>query len=200
MLEVTVIEEPAAAASSLDPIRARLLAELAEPASATMLADRVGLARQKVNYHLRALEKQGLIELVAERRKGNVTERLMRAKARSYVISPLALAEVQPDPDRAPDRLSARWLLALASRMVGEVGALLRGAAQAGKPIATFAMDGEVRFASPADRAAFAEELAGTVTALIRRYHDRSSPSGRSYRVVVAVHPTLTSKLDRREP
>jgi DNA-binding transcriptional ArsR family regulator len=200
MLDVTVIEEPAAAASSLDPIRSRLLAELAEPASATMLADRVGLARQKVNYHLRALEKQGLIELVTERRKGNVTERLMRATARSYVISPLALAEVQPDPDRAPDRLSARWLLALASRMVGEMGALLRGATQAGKQVATFAMDGEVRFASPADRAAFAEELAGTVTALIGRYHDGSAPSGRSYRVVVAVHPTLTSKLDRREP
>ena len=48
----------------------RLLAELAQPASASnTLAARLGLARQKVNYHLRALELHGLVELVAERRK-----------------------------------------------------------------------------------------------------------------------------------
>src|SRR5713226_6679436 len=122
MLDVAVIEDPAAAEVSLDPVRARLLAELAEPRSATMLAAVVGLTRQKVNYHLRALERHGLVELVEERRKGNVTERVLRATAGSYVISPLALAAVQPDPSRAPDRLSARWLLAVAARLVRDVG------------------------------------------------------------------------------
>src|SRR5260221_14258227 len=133
MFEVAVIEDPAAAEVSLDPVRARLLAELAEPASATMLAARVGLARQKVNYHLRALERHGLIELVEERRKGNVTERMVRATAASYVISPSALAAVQPDPARSPDQLSARWLLAVAARLVRDVGALVTGAARARK-------------------------------------------------------------------
>src|SRR5947208_15886916 len=99
MIEVAAIEDPAAAAVALDPMRSRLLAELAEPGSATMLAARVGLPRQKVNYHLRALEKHGLVELVEERKKGNVTERLMRATASAYVISPGSLASVQPDPD-----------------------------------------------------------------------------------------------------
>src|SRR5882762_11139510 len=106
MLEVAVIDDPAAAEVSLDPVRARLLAELAEPGSATMLAAKVGLPRQKVNYHLRALERHGLVELVEERRKGNVTERMVRATAASYVISPSALSAVSPDPDRVPDRLS----------------------------------------------------------------------------------------------
>src|SRR5262245_48640642 len=124
MFEVAVIEDAATAEVSLDPVRARLLAELAEPASAATLAVRVGLARQKVNYHLRALERHGLIELVEERRKGNVTERVMRATAASYVISPVALAAVQPDPERSPDQLSARWLLALAARLVRDVGTL----------------------------------------------------------------------------
>src|SRR5919198_4872971 len=142
MLDVTVIEDPEAAAVSLDPIRARLLAELAAgPASAAMLSGRVGLPRQKVNYHLKALERHGLVELAGERRKGNVTERMMRATAASYVISPVALAAVQPDPDRAPDRLSARWLLALAARMVREVGVLITRSAQAGKRIATYGLD-----------------------------------------------------------
>jgi DNA-binding transcriptional ArsR family regulator len=194
MFDVAVIEDPAAAEVSLDPTRARLLAELAEPGSATTLANRVGLARQKVNYHLRALERHGLVELVEERRKGNVTERVLRATASSYVISPAALSAVAPDPERAPDRLSARWLLALASRLVRDVGTLLTGAAKARKRVATFALDGEVRFASAADRAAFAAELADAVTALVSKYHTDSAPGGRPHRVVVAVHPTVRRK------
>jgi DNA-binding transcriptional ArsR family regulator len=194
MFEVAVIEDPAAAAVSLDPMRARLLAELAEPGSATMLAARVGLARQKVNYHLRELERHGLVELVEERRKGNVTERLLRATAGSYVISPAALAAVEPDPSRSPDRLSARWLLALAARLVRDVGALVTGAARADQRVATFALDGEVRFASAADRAAFAEELASAVAALVSRYHDETAEGGRAHRIVVAVHPSVRSE------
>jgi DNA-binding transcriptional ArsR family regulator len=117
VIDVAVIEDPAAAEAALDPARARLLAQLAEPRSATMLATAAGLPRQKVNYHLRTLERHGLVELVEERRKGNVTERLVRATAASYVISPAALAAVAPDPARAPDRLSAGWLLALAAQL-----------------------------------------------------------------------------------
>jgi DNA-binding transcriptional ArsR family regulator len=189
--ELSVIDDPAAAGVSLDPIRARLLAELVEPGSASSLAGKVGLARQKVNYHLRTLEQHGLIELVAERRKGNMTERVMQATAASYVISPSALGAVAPDPGRAPDRLSARWLIAVAARTVREVGELLAGATKAGKRLATFAIDGEVRFASAADRAAFAEELAHAVTALVGKYHDDSAPEGRRHRVVVAIHPEV---------
>lgn len=191
MFDIAVIEDPAAAEASLDPMRARLLAELAEPASATMLAARVGLPRQKVNYHLRALEQHGLIELVEERRKGNVTERVMRATAASYVISPAALAAVRPDPARAPDRLSARWLLAVAARLVQDVGALVTGAERAKKRLATFTVDATVRFASASDRSAFAEELAATVASLVGRYHDENAPGGREHRVVIALHPSV---------
>src|SRR5690349_5866312 len=125
MHDVAVIDSPAAAEASLDPVRARLLAELAEPASATVLAGRVGLTRQQANYHLRALEGHGLVELVEERRKGNCTERVLQATAASYVISPAALSAVAPDPARDPDQRSARWLLAVASRLVGELGELI---------------------------------------------------------------------------
>ncbi|HET6356222.1 helix-turn-helix domain-containing protein [Streptomyces sp.] len=192
MLDVTVIEDSAAAAVSLDPMRSRLLAELAAgPASAAMLAARVGLPRQKVNYHLKALERHGLVELAGERRKGNVTERLMRATAASYVISPLALAAVQPDPGRFRDQLSARWMLAVAARLVRDVGTLITGAAKARKRLATYALDGEVRFASAADRAAFVEELTQGIGALIAKYHDQDAPGGREHRIVVALHPTV---------
>jgi DNA-binding transcriptional ArsR family regulator len=196
MIDVAVIEDPAAAVASLDPIRTRLLSELVEPASATAVAARVGLPRQKVNYHLRTLEQHGLVELVEERRKGNMVERVLQATALSYVISPAALATLQPDPSRT-DRLSARWLIALGSRVVREVGQLLAGAAQAKQRLATFGMDGEVRFASAADRAAFAEELATVVTRLIGKYHDEHAKGGREHRVIVAVHPSLKPEQDR---
>jgi DNA-binding transcriptional ArsR family regulator len=191
MLDVAVIEDPAAAEVSLDPVRARLLAELAEPSSATRLGERVGLPRQKVNYHLKALERHGLVELVEERRKGNCTERIMQATAASYVISPAALAAVAPDPGRSPDQLSARWLLAVAGRLVRDVGELIGAAAQARQRVATFAVDGEVRFASAADRAAFAEELTGAITSLVARYHHEGAECGRDHRVVVAIHPSV---------
>ncbi len=133
MLDIQVIEDPAAAAVALDPMRSRLLAELAEPASAATLAARVGLPRQKVNYHLRTLEAQGLVELAEERRRGGITERVLRATAATYVISPAALGESAVDPERAADRFSAGYLVALAGRVVAEVGGLSRRAEAAGR-------------------------------------------------------------------
>lgn len=194
MLEVAVIEDAAAAEISLDPVRGRLLAALAEPGSATTLAAKVGLPRQKVNYHLRALERHGLVELVEERRKGNVTERLLQATAASYVISPTALAEIAPDPDRVPDQLSARWLVAIGARLIRELGQLINGATAARQRLATYGIDAEVRFANAADRAAFAEELGESVKKLVGKYHDEKAPGGRRHRLVVALHPALKNK------
>lgn len=191
-LEVAVIEDPQAAEISLDPVRTRLLAELAEPASAAGLAARLGLPRQKVNYHLRTLEQHGLVELAEERRKGNTIERIMRARAASYVISPTALKGVSPDPADSPDQLSARWLLAIAARAVTDVGTLIRRAAAARKKLATFTIDTEIRFGTAADRAAFAGELAATVAALTSKYHSPATDGAREHRLVVAVYPKIT--------
>lgn len=192
MQDIAVIEDPATAEVALDPIRTRILRELVQPASASQLAVRVGLARQKVNYHLKALERHGLVELVEERRRGNVTERVLQAAAASYLISPSALAAVSPDPGRFADRFSAFWLLALAGRTVQEMGKLITGAAAARQTLATFAIDGDITFRTAADRAAFAEELGVEVTRLVEKYHDGGgSPRGRRHRLVVALHPAL---------
>ncbi len=196
MHDTAVIEDAAAAEASLDPIRAQLLSELAHPGSASTLATRTGITRQKANYHLRELERHGLVELVEERRKGNCTERVLQATAASYVISPAALAAVAPDPSRQPDQRSARWLLAVAARLVREVGELITGASAAGKPLATLGIDSEVRFASAKDRAEFAIELANSVNGLVAKYHDTSSPGGRSHRFVLALHPTITNNKE----
>jgi predicted ArsR family transcriptional regulator len=184
--DVDVIEDPAAAVVALDPVRSRLLAELREPASAGALAARVGITRQKVNYHLHALEAHGLLELAEVRKHGGITERVLRATAASYVISPAAVAQAGADPEQTRDRLSAGYLVALAARVVREVGSLARRADAAGKRLPTMAIDTEIGFRSAEDRAAFAEELTAAVLELAARYHH---DDGRPHRLVVAAHP-----------
>src|SRR5215203_6491781 len=152
MLDIQVIDDPAAATVALEPMRSRLLSELTAPASAATLATRVGLTRQKVNYHLNTLEAHGLVRLAQERKWGGLTERLMVATAASYVVSPSAMGPVAVDPHRDVDRLSASYLIALGARVVREVGDLVRRAKDTGTRLATLAVDTEVRFRSPTDR------------------------------------------------
>lgn len=183
-----MIADPATAVVALDPVRARLLAELHEPASAATLAARVGLTRQKVNYHLRQLEAHGLVEVAGTRIWGGLTERLLVATAAGYVVAPEPLGAAR-DPARDGDRLSAAYLIALAARVVREVGVLARRAARTSRPLPVFALDTEIRFATPRDRAAFADELATSVSRLAAKYHDERAPGGRWQRLMVAVHP-----------
>jgi len=189
MLDVQVIEDPAAAVVALGPIRSRLLSESAEPVSAATLATRVGLTRQKVHYHLSALEEHGLLQLAEKRKWGGLTERLLVATSSSYVVSPGALGLVAVDPDRKVDRLSAGYLIALGARAIREVGDLIRRAGEAGKRLATLSVDTEIRFRSPSDRAAFSHELTQAITTLVAKYHDVSAPGGRPHRLVVMAHP-----------
>lgn len=199
MHDIQVIEDPATAAVAMEPTRSRILSELAEPASAATLATRVGLTRQKVNYHLHALEAHGLVRLADQRKWGGLTERLLVATAASYVVSPNALGPVAVDPNREVDRLSASYLIALGARIIREVADLVRLAAETGKRLATLSLDTEVRFRSPADRAAFSQELTEAIAKLVSKYHDDSAPGGRAHRLVVMAHP-LPKTSDAKEP
>jgi DNA-binding transcriptional ArsR family regulator len=189
MLAVDVIDDPAAAMIALEPVRSRLLSELAEPASAATLAARMGIPRQKINYHLRALETHHLVRVAEKRRWGGLTERLMVASAASYIVSPGAMGPVAADPERGADRLSASYLLALAARIVREVKALLGRAEETEKRLPTLSIDTVIRFRTAADRAAFSQDLTAAVASLAARYHDASAPQGRAHRLVVVAHP-----------
>lgn len=189
MDDVQVIEDPAAATVALEPVRSRLLSELAQPASAAALAGRMGIARQKINYHLRTLETHGLVREAEKRKWGGLTERLYVASAASYVVSPGAMGPVSTDPARTVDRLSAGYLIALAARVIREVSVLVRRARESDKRLATLSIDTEIRFKSAADRAEFTRDLANAVASLAARYHDEAAPDGRSHRLVVMAHP-----------
>ncbi|MFQ5718791.1 MAG: helix-turn-helix domain-containing protein [Acidobacteriota bacterium] len=192
-----VIENREQAAAMLHPLRMRLLEALREPRSASGLARLIGLPRQKVNYHLQELARHAFVELVEERRKGNCTERLYRSTARAYVISPETTAALAADPEAIQDRFSSAYLTALTAQATRDLGRLRERARKAGKRLATFSLQSEVRFTSAAARAAFAEELTQQVAALVARYHDESTTGGRRFTFIVGGYPTVSGRRRR---
>ena len=180
------------------PIRARILGALAEPGSASSVAKRLGLARQKANYHVRALESHGLVEHVEDRKRGNCTERVVRATARHYLIAPSVLGTLEARPEHSADRFSSAYLAAISARTVSEVAELRERAAEVGKKVATFSLETPVRFSSPGKQAEFAEQLANAVAALVARYHDNEAEGGRWFRVTLGAHPALNAPAEER--
>jgi hypothetical protein len=82
---------------------------------------------------------------------------------------------------------------------VQELGHLTTAARAAGRPLATFGMDAELKFASARDRAAFAAELGEALEGLVAKYHDESAPGGRAHRLIVALHPSITNHRRRSD-
>ena len=188
--DIAVLEDPASAAVALDPARSAILDELAlEPASAAGLAAKLGLGRQKANYHLGLLETRGLVTEVGTRRHGGIVERVMTTAASGFVVSPAALGRVGARPDQVTDRLSASYAVALAARVIRDVGRMLVHAERSAKRLPTLSIDVDIRFRSAADRSAFAEDAAAAIADLATRYHDERREGGRWYRVALLAHP-----------
>ena len=192
MAEMEFIRGAGRAALVMQPMRHLMLTSLAEPDSAAGLSRRLGIPRQRLNYHLRELEKAGFLECVEERRKGNCTERMLRATARSFVISPEALGTLGEHTGDPGDRFSADYLAGAAAKTLRDVGDLRDRAAREGRKLATLTIETEIRFSSTASRAAFAEDLADAVARLTAKYHDDAAPAGRRFRMLACVHPART--------
>jgi DNA-binding transcriptional ArsR family regulator len=186
---MAIVRDTARAAHLMDPMRVALLEKLAEPGSASSLARDLGLPRQRVNYHLRELEKAGFLEFVEERRRGNCVERLVKATARSYLISPEVLGALGRTPEEQHDRFSASYLMAAAGRLLEDLAETSAKAAAAKKRVATLTLEADIRFASAEARNAFAEELSNTIVRLAAKYHDDAAAGGRTFHLIVGAYP-----------
>jgi DNA-binding transcriptional ArsR family regulator len=193
---LTIIDQPDAAAALVDPIRQRILASLDPPDSAAGVARRIGLGRQKVNYHLRELEKVGLVEVAEERRKGNCVEKVMRPVARRFVISAEALGEVGlEDPKRAQERFSWAHLVGVAARAIRDLGLLSRRAQETAKALPTLCWETQVQLAKPRDLEAFAADLTAAIGEVVARHHDEKTKGGRRFRLFVGGHPAVDAPV-----
>ena len=193
---IDVISAPERVAAVLSPIRRQLLESLSEPDSASGLARRLGIPRQKINYHLRELERAGFVELHEEHQRRGCVERQVRVTARAFVISNSFLEGLAADPDSIRDKFSSAYLIAAAGRMVRDVATLRDRAANVDQRLATMTIETEVSFASPADLKAFSDELASEIARLSVKYNKDHSPQGRRFRIVIGSHPVIT-KTDK---
>jgi DNA-binding transcriptional ArsR family regulator len=194
---VNFVGNTAGAAALLNPLRLQILERLREPDSASGLSRLLNLPRQKINYHLRELEKHGLLEQVEERKKGNCVERIVRATARHYLISPEALGNLATDPNQIQDRFSSTYLVAVAARAIRDLSALRSGAEKAGKKLATFTLEATVKLASAAVLNAFTEDLTNAVARLVAKHHNARAPRGRAFKFIIASYPAITQKADK---
>lgn len=155
---------------TVSPLRRRLLDRLREPGSATQLAAELGIGRQRVNYHLHALEEAGLIELVEERRRRGFVERVLRVRS------------------AASDRHAAERLIVAAGDVVRDVTRMQAAAARDGRRLLTFTIETEVAFAEPADLERFADALAAAIGQVASEFNSGAT-GGRRYRLVAGAYP-----------
>jgi hypothetical protein len=174
----------------LHPLRARILTLAYAPVSATQLARHLGRGRQQVNYHVRELAKARFLRRAGRVRKRNMIEQRYVASARSFVLAPSILRPLHQDAGHTQDHSSADRLLALGAAMQTDVASALHGAKKAGKRLATLSLTCDVRFASPKQRARFAEELQRSIVDLVARHSAPSSDaSARPFRLMVGCYP-----------
>jgi DNA-binding transcriptional ArsR family regulator len=173
------------------PLRIEILESLRTPASAAAVARRLDLPRQKVNYHLKELERAGLVREVEARRTGNFIETVYESVARTFVVSPEA---AWSDPQRVQalrQQQSLERLVATGEQLQHDAIALLDRAAFDGEEIPSATVEADVRFASEDERAAFVDEYLTMLKALCDKYGARR---GDPYRVIVAVHPSANER------
>lgn len=194
---LAVLDADSSAASLLDPVRREILAQLQEPGSAISVASRLGLPRQRLGYHIRAMEEAGLLRHVGDRKRGNFTERLLQASARHYFLPPQLLGALGTDPTQMADKASSAYQVAVAAEVAQTVAVLRQEAESAGKRLPTMTMQVDIRFGSVAEQKAFGDELAETIAGLVEKYH---RADGHTFAFSVLGHPKPAGKSDGDEP
>jgi len=82
-----------------DPLRLRIVGALSLRAlTATGLGDVLGLPANKAHYHVRELEKVGLVRIVETREKGGILEKYYRTVAESLLV-PGSLLQTMPSDE-----------------------------------------------------------------------------------------------------
>ncbi len=195
MADLATVSSSERAQTLLHPLRLRILSLSREPASASDLARRLDLPRQRVNYHVRALERAGFLHPAGRHRKGNMVEQRYVAEARGFVLSPAVLGPVRADWRDIGDTASAEYLLALTEQVRGDLERAADGAPAGEGRVPTISLKSQFRFQTPAQRAEFASAVREAVVAAIARH---TSPNrlengrpgrGRAFRLVLACYP-----------
>ncbi|HXW04122.1 MAG TPA: winged helix-turn-helix domain-containing protein [Vicinamibacterales bacterium] len=189
-MKLDIIDDPRRARTALHPLRARILGSLDRPASASHLAKALALPRQRVNYHLRQLEAEHLVQAEDLGTVGRRIDRQYRRTAASFLLAPTVPGTPAVAAQHA-DRFSSAYLAAGAARTLSDIAVLRRAADAQAKRIPTLSIEADVRFATPSAQRAFADALTSAVGKLVARYHDPHAPGGRTFRIFAGGYPAV---------
>ncbi|MGG1516592.1 helix-turn-helix domain-containing protein [Paenibacillus oryzisoli] len=180
------IESPEQATVLLNPLRGEIIAQLQEPGSAAEVARTLGETAQRINYHLKALEKVGLVERVGTRQVRNLVEVLYRAIAKTFVLAE-SLSMKPETLQKLKEQSSLAHLVTTSDRLRRDA-VLLMEQSEVGEDVPSATLQLQVCLGTEAQRQAFIEEYAALMQALVARY-SASSDSQDAYQVIAAVYP-----------
>src|SRR5436309_1295076 len=187
-----LIEKPDQAGALLHPLRLELLKLTDEPRTCTDLAEALGETPQRIYYHVKVLERAGVLEKVEERKVRAISEGYYRATARSFWLSPRLVGRIG-GPRRARDQMSLGFLLALAEELQTDVGRL---AEPEREEAPTLGFTAQVRLARPADRTAFLTDIQNSIQSIAKKYGAVGPPSlqpketsPETFRIIFACYP-----------
>ncbi len=88
MKDIFVLRELEQIKAISNPYRIEILEcfEEEQPATAKQIADKMGEPHAKINYHIKTLQKVGILDLVDERVKSGIIEKYYLPSAKTFVI------------------------------------------------------------------------------------------------------------------
>ncbi len=189
--DVLYIESAEQAGVMLKPLRIELLRLMDRPRTCSELAEVFAETPQKIYYHVKALERAGLVERCGERQVRGATEGFYRARARSYWLTP-TLVRSLGGATKVRDQTSLTMLCQHAERMLDDAGRLARKR-DAGIHVPSLSLGAEISLPDARRRSEFLRELQETFERLATKFGAREPNQSRdndeTFRLTLACYP-----------
>ncbi len=160
MPAVSLLSDADEVVGKLTGIRRQIMDSLDEPNSATGLAQLIGTTRQRINYHLRALEDMGLVELASIRQRRGLAERIMQRTTAAVIVSPTVFADLDLDER---ETASVTGVVSVAADVIRQVAEVSNEASSTGSRLATATFDTRVSVKSPSDLRRLIEDISNVI-------------------------------------
>ncbi|PYI53944.1 winged helix-turn-helix domain-containing protein [Paenibacillus flagellatus] len=190
--ETYVVTDPEQAVVLLNPLRAAILSHMREPVSAAEVGRAMGETPQRINYHLKALDKAGLVRRTGTRQVRNLVEVLYQAIAKTFVLSDTLGFEPET-VRRMKEDGSLSHLVQTSDKLKRDALRLLERS-EAGETVHSASLAATVKLAGERERQSFVQEYMEAVRLLTEKYGgaksgDEERPA--SYQLLVAVYPQI---------
>lgn len=185
--ESYLVNSPEQATCLLNPMRTQILGLLSTPASASEIARNMKEIPQRVNYHLKALEKVGLVQMVGKRHVRNLVEVLYQSVAKSFILAD-SLGWDAETIKKIKDQSSLSHLVSLAETIKKDVLILMEKSDDK-QEIPSANLQFQVNLESKEKRNSFVKDYVTAVKELINQYQVAPSETKEVYKVLLTIYP-----------